>query len=51
MEGEKADEARKKITKAANKASKAATTKKAAASPEIMPPSGLVEPTPTEEEA
>ncbi len=51
MEGEKADEARKKITKAANKATKAATTKKAAASPEILPPSGLVQPTPTEEEA
>lgn len=44
MEGEKADEARKKIAKAASKALKAATTKKAAGSPDILPPSGLVEP-------
>ena len=50
MEGEKADEARKKITKAASKALKAATTKKAASSPDILPPSGLVEPNQTEEE-
>jgi len=50
MEGEKADEARKKIAKAASKALKAATTKKATSSPDILPPSGLVEPNQTEEE-
>ena len=44
MEGEKADEARKKITKAANKAIKAATAKKAVVSTNILPPSGLAEP-------
>ena len=44
MEGEKADEARKKIAKAASKALKAATTKKVSASPDILPPSGLVDP-------
>jgi hypothetical protein len=36
MEGEKADEARKKIAKAASKALKAATTKKVSASPDIL---------------
>ena len=50
MAGEKADEARKKIAKTASKALKAATTKKAASSPDILPPSGLVEPVATEEE-
>ena len=50
MEGEKADEARKKIAKAASKALKAATTKKASSSPDILPPSGLVDPVQTEEE-
>ncbi len=50
MEGEKADEARKKIAKAASKALKAATIKNAAGGPDILPPSGLVEPNQTEEE-
>ena len=45
MEGEKADEARKKIAKAASKALKVATSKKAVSSP-----AGLVETTPTDDE-
>lgn len=49
MEGEKADEARKKIAKAANKTQRATAAKKVPGSPDIMPPSGLVEPQQTEE--
>lgn len=49
MEGEKADEARKKITKAASKALRATTAKKTPSSREILPPSGLVEPHQTED--
>ena len=44
MEGEKADEARKKIAKAANKALRATASKKTTSGPDIMPPTGLVEP-------
>lgn len=49
MEGDKADEARKKIAKAASKALKASTAKKTPSGPDIFPPAGLVEPQQTEE--
>jgi hypothetical protein len=51
MEGDKADEARKKITKVANKAIKAASAKKAVVSTDILPASDLAEPKQSEEEA
>ena len=51
MEGEKADEARKKITKAANKAMKASTAKKAATPSEATPSTETAEPSPPEQEA
>lgn len=44
MEGEKADEARKKIAKVANNALRAATPKKTSSGPDILPPSSLVDP-------
>lgn len=47
MEGEKADEARKKITKAANKALRSAT-KKTSSSPDIIAPQALPSGTSTE---
>ncbi len=50
MEGEKADDARKKIAKAASKALRATTAKKSAGGPEILPPSGLAEPGPSAED-
>jgi hypothetical protein len=49
MEGEKADEARKKIAKVANNALRAATPKKTSSGPDILPPSGLVDPPQAEE--
>jgi hypothetical protein len=50
MEGEKADEARKKITKAANKAMKASTAKKAAALSDATPTTETADsPTPEQE--
>jgi hypothetical protein len=51
MEGEKADEARKKITKAANKAMKASTAKKAATPSEATPSTETAEASPPEQEA
>ena len=50
MEGDKADEARKKITKVANKAIKAASAKKTVVGTDILPASGLAEPKQSEEE-
>jgi hypothetical protein len=50
MEGDKADEARKKITKVANKAIKAASAKKTVVSTDILPASGLAEPKQSESE-
>lgn len=51
MEGEKADEARKKITKAANKAMKASTAKKAATPSEATSSPETAEASPQEQEA
>lgn len=50
MEGEKADEAKKIITKAAKKALRKTEEKKAGNSPEIIAPTGLVEPQKENEE-
>lgn len=50
MEGDKADEARKKITKVANKAIKAASAKKTVVSTDILPASDLAKPKQSEEE-
>jgi hypothetical protein len=50
MEGDKADEARKKITKVANKAIKAASAKKTVVSTDILPASELAEPKQSEGE-
>lgn len=50
MEGDKADEARKKITKVANKAIKAASAKKTVVSTDILPASDLAEPKQSEGE-
>lgn len=44
MEGEKADEAEKKIAKAVSKAQRAKAAKQTPSSPAILPPTGLVEP-------
>ena len=51
MEGDKADEARKKITKAANKAMKATTAKKVAALSDAAPTTEAEEPSAPEQDA
>jgi hypothetical protein len=51
MEGEKADEARKKITKAANRAMKASSAKKAVTPSDATPSTETAEPSPPEQEA